>query len=197
MIPGIQGIHPVLGASAAAVVAAGAWQTMRNQLGNSFAADENGWTNYTLRLNYPAANLVDVVGATKIRVTVMSPLAHPLGIDKLYIGKKGGGGTYHFDGTQQQALWSGSGSLILPSGFASSTSDTITMSTIDGTADIVVALHFMNNATYDWVSRIQTAFAQSATSAYKLGDDASTSSPTGYTTGALLQDTLIKIEAST
>lgn len=152
----------------------GAWVTSESWTPNANSA---GWNAYTVRLVIAAAQFTQA--GSKCRLTVGFG-ANKGNIGALYIGESAGsGGTnYAFNTTPVQVLFSGSGTLSLPSG-GSVVSDEILLP-ISGSANIVIAAYF--NGTTDLRIRSgETGWYQ----VYKSGNDASTVAATGYSGGSV------------
>lgn len=167
MIPGIVAGYPVSGGG-------GAWVISESWTPNNNSA---GWNAYTVRLVVAAAQFTQA--GSKCRLTIDFG-SNPGNIGAMYIGgSAGSGGTnYAFNTTPVQVLFSGSGTLSLPSGGAVVSDEVILP--ITGSADIVIAAYF-NGSTDLRVRMGETGWYQ----VYKSGNDASTVAATGYSGGSV------------
>lgn len=152
----------------------GSWVTSESWVPNANSA---GWSGFTVRLVVAAAQFTQAGNPSRFTINFGS---NPGNIGALYVGESAGsGGTnYAFATTPVQVLFSGSGTLSLPTG-GIVTSDSVGLS-ITGSADIVIAAYF-NGSTDLRIRSGETGWYQ----VYKGGNDASTVAATGYSGGSV------------
>ena len=151
----------------------GAWVTSESWTPNANSA---GWSGFTVRLVVAAAQLTQAGNPTRLTIDFGSNTGN---IGAMYIGESAGsGGTnYAFATTPVQVLFSGSGTLSLPTG-GIVTSDSLAFS-ITGLSDIVISAYF-NSSTDMRIRSGEAGWYQ----VYKGGNDASTVAATGYSGGS-------------
>jgi hypothetical protein len=149
-------------------------------------ADSSGWNGWTARERVLASSLTDI-SATQLRVSVKASPTGQLKIAKMYIGLKGTG-TYDFASTPTQILFSGSGSILIPTGTVQA-SDAFTFA-YDGTSDLVISMY--HDAAAGYAGATDTS---RSTLWQKAGDDAATLAPAGGGTGSTF-DIIWLIEAA-
>jgi hypothetical protein len=164
------------------------WTTVKGP--TTLNNDANGYGGYTLRERLPASVLTDIAG-TQMRITLHAASGTQTVITKMYVGLKGAG-NFDFATTPVQVLFSGSASKTVTAGSGPYTSDAFSL-TYDGTSDLVIAIY--SSAALNSNSYLSLAAPQTTTVAYKLGDDAITTTVSGYTNAAT-GDVVEKIEVS-
>lgn len=139
------------------------------------AGNSGGWTNYTARNVLPAASIPGP-GGNRCRFAIKGGSSEDFTINKAYIGIKSG--TYGFAATPVQVTFdSGSNSTTITSG-TTKWSDEITLTTTTSD-DLVISVFCPSGAgsadSYSGSNQL------GRTLHYKSGDDAATTSPSGYT----------------
>jgi len=173
-------IYGAIGGRGAAAPA-GTWQTVLNP---TLTTNATGYSGKTIRQIIPATILSDVSG-TKIRLTLQFGNNGAI-VDKMYIGKRGPGDAYDFDGGQVQLFVGGSATYS----FAANTptlTDEATFSS-DGTTNLVLAIY------YSGLSDIKYVATAGATNYQINGDDAATTDTTGYASNGNILSSVDLIE---
>lgn len=157
----------------------------------AFNDSSAAWNGYNVRVRFEAAQLS--VSGGSVRLTLSAGTGEGTAIDSMYIGHAAAAGdVYDFDGTQVQALVSGSGSFTVPVS-SSVVTDTITYA-FDESKPFIVAFH-MNSAAND---TLRGATVATGVGVYykSAAAEASVANVTGYTTLSTSSVRLVsKIEA--
>ena len=142
-----------------------------------FQADVN-YSNYTMR-NRIKTSILPAGTRNLLRFTVHSGPSQGLVITKCYVGLAGAG-TYDFSTTPTQAFFGGSAGFTIGTDTTSPYCDPVTL-TIPGGSDVMVALYTAsgNSAADDYY--VSAVDSTNFNSGYKLGDDATTVTTSGYT----------------
>lgn len=171
--------------NAARFIAALVWTTVRSASINS--GDSGAWSGFTLRMRYTAAGLADQAG-TQMRVTLRAGNGEGLQISDGRAQLEGVG-NYSFLSTPVQITWDGGSSgVTIPAG-TTKVSDAFTIA-YTGTAAIVFAF-FMPSSTND---TFRYGGASNSSANFKSGNDTTTLTPVGYSSGGVLQDVFTLIE---
>jgi len=148
----------------------------------AFTSTDSGWGSYTLRVIIPAADIS--IGGSQIRITLKADAGYSMVIGKVYVGILSG--SYGFASAPVQALFGGSAGTTVAAG-ASAVTDSCSL-TFAETDSLLVAIYFSGTST------IGTIPGPPYNTYYIFGDDASTQSPSGYTSYVLDRAAVFTIE---
>jgi hypothetical protein len=144
----------------------------------SFEAEftvDAGWDGYTARAVIPAGFIY--TGAPVARVVFKGAFSATVAaISVAYIGEGAGGGSYSFASTPTQLFVRGSASFTIPQYGALIVTDPVLFAVKEDREHVVS--YFMSGT-----SSLAVLSASAGASYYKIGNDASTVSATGYTGG--------------
>jgi hypothetical protein len=141
----------------------------------SVSTASSGWDDYTIRLTLDASLIVP---ATRVRFTFQAWSANSFTLDACYtqVGTTGG----NFNSAPVQVKFSGANGVTVAAG-GTVVSDEVALPLLD-TDVLCVAFHFTTAAN---ITRSEAAVT-GWTSRYKLGNDTTTQTISGYTTGVTM-----------
>lgn len=161
--------------------------------GGTVTHAENTWGGFTLRMVFPASALT--TSGSRVRLYLQStPSNSNTSIDKVYIGEKAAAGdAYDFSAAPTQVFFNGNAGFTFNGSNDIKVSDSTTFS-LDETKNYVISV-YMSTATGDYLGWVTDSSLTS--NHFKLGDDASTTNATGYTTVTINRRYLLyRIEVS-
>lgn len=116
-------------------------------LSQAMASTNSGYTGFNAREVFPTTSLNNTyTGNGQLTVKISSQASQSAcTLDGMWVGHQiiGGTPTYDFDGNQVQILFSGSASLAMPNGAASTTSDASgTFNYLGSARPLIISMHF-------------------------------------------------------
>lgn len=194
MLPGIQGLHPMIGASDA-VGHTFNWIPQESVSDWVLNSNSAGWENFTLRQAISEGQIDE--SGNYVRLSFKGGSTEALTINKAFIGIRSGTSGADFAAAPKPILFSGVANVTIP---ANTTTMSDPVALVIGPSDGLVVSFFVpvgSSAADSLLMRDVSGLGSTYVSIFKAGDDTTTLTASGYTNLVPVRLALDDLEIST